>query len=125
MTHPLVEARHRERWALIDRARSWAGDLGRRLPGLVAVVVVGSVARGDFNAWSDLDVVVVADALPDGFLERWDLVSPLPPRVQPIVWTTADLARARRKRNPLAVEADGAGVVVWGALPPQDGSDVR
>lgn len=124
MTHPVIEARQRERQHLILRARTWADDLARRLPGLMTVVVVGSVARGDFNKWSDVDVVVVADPLPDGFLARWDLVSPLPARLQPIVWTTADLDRARRTRNPLAVEADGAGVVVWGALP-QGRSAVR
>jgi hypothetical protein len=92
------------------------------VPGLVAGVVVGSVAGGGFDKWSDLDVLVVADALPGGFPERWDLVGPRPPRAGPIGWTSAEPAPARRRRNPIAVRAGG---VTGGALPPQDDSEVR
>jgi predicted nucleotidyltransferase len=46
-----------------------AERLARRRP-LVASAVVASVARGDFNVWSDVDVVVVAEGLPERAPER-------------------------------------------------------
>jgi hypothetical protein len=32
-------------------------------------------------------------------------------------WTPAELAQRRRRRDPIAREADAVGVVVFGALP--------
>lgn len=118
MTHPILERRARERTALLERARCWAASLADRLPDLVAVVVVGSVARGDFNVWSDTDVVVVARGLPERDRDRWALLCPLEPGIQPIAWTPAELHEARQRGNPLAIEADALGVTVHGALPP-------
>ncbi|MGH9062993.1 MAG: nucleotidyltransferase domain-containing protein [Acidimicrobiales bacterium] len=115
-----------------DRARIWARrraereallslgrELGRRLSltGIQAVVVFGSVARGDFNLWSDVDVLVVADDLPDRLLERLSLVNGLVPGTQALAWTPAELAAKLRRGDPIAVEAYRCGVVVRGALP--------
>jgi predicted nucleotidyltransferase len=88
------------------------------VPSLVAAVVVGSVARGDFNHWSDLDVLVVADDLPDRWLDRCEALAPVPPGLQPIGWTPNELAARRRRRDPIALEAGTVGVTVWGTLPP-------
>lgn len=118
MTHPVVEERRRRRAELLDVVQRWAVELQGRLPELAAVVVVGSVARGDWNKWSDIDVLVVVGSLPDRWPERAELLSPVPPWVAPIAWTVGELAEARRRRNPIAVEADTVGVVVEGALPP-------
>lgn len=117
MTHPVVERRQRERDERLDRARRWSQALVERLPGLVAVVVVGSVARGDFNLWSDIDTIVVADGLPESDRDRWAALCPLEPEISPVAWTRAQLTEARRAGNPLAVEADTVGVVVYGTLP--------
>jgi hypothetical protein len=116
VTHPVVERRRREQAARVTRAEAWSRDLALRVPGVRAVVVFGSVARGDFNKWSDIDVLVVADALPDRLTARAELLSPVPPGVQPIAWTCAELALARAQANPIACEADGQGIVVYGAL---------
>jgi len=85
-----------------------------------AVVVVGSVARGDFNEWSD--VIVVAERLPARFLDRQAAVEPRPPDVQPFVWTLAEWRTENDGRNPLAVEARAAGVWLRGAPEGLDGS---
>ena len=75
--------------------------------------VVGSVARGDFNVWSDVDVVVVADALPERVLDRTlVLMEGRPPRVEAIGFTPDELEDARRRRNPLVVELDSIGIPV-------------
>jgi len=117
VTHPVIERRRRERAAAIARVQSWADALATRLPSLRAVAVFGSVARGDFNKWSDIDVLVVAAELPKRYTERAELVSPVPPGVQPIIWTPDEQARERRRGNPIAREVDEIGVVVWGELP--------
>jgi hypothetical protein len=122
VSHPVVAARRAEQRARVDAVRDWAPQVVERLPGTLAVVVFGSVARGDFNLWSDTDVLVVADGLPERLLDRYDRLPPVPPRVQPVLWTPAELAEARRRRNPVAVEADSVGVVVAGALPRAPGT---
>ena len=117
MSHPVVAARIAQQEALIERARAWAADLSTRLPGLRAVTVFGSVARGDFNKWSDIDVLVIADGLPADYLARRDAVAPAPPGIEPVLWTPDELDAARARRNPIVRECDAVGVVVHGAMP--------
>lgn len=109
--------RRRERAAAIDVARRYAVTLAEDIP-VVAVVVFGSYARGDFNTWSDIDVLVISDALPTGFRERIDVLwRHRPPGLEPVGWTVAEHAERRRRRDPIATEADAAGVVVLGTRP--------
>jgi predicted nucleotidyltransferase len=65
----LAEARRQEREELIALAKAYAERLRSRLPG-ARVFLYGSVARGDFNLASDIDLLVVSDALPANPLER-------------------------------------------------------
>lgn len=113
MADALVE-RSRERDRLIELARVYVQSLADRMP-LVAAAVVGSVARGDFNVWSDVDVVVVAEALPGRAPERGRLLGEdVPGGVQPIGFTPAEFAAALRRRNPLTVEAVTVGIHLRG-----------
>lgn len=114
MGEALVE-RARERERLLEVARGYVASLARRRP-LVAAVVVGSVARGDFNLWSDVDVVVVAEGLPERAPVRGAVLSEgAPGGVHPIGFTPEEFRAALRRGNPLAREAVTAGVVVTGA----------
>ena len=111
MADPLA-SRRRERERLLDLARAYAEGLRARLD-LVGVVVVGSVARGDFNVWSDVDVVVVAETLPARAPERSALlILDAPAGVQPIGFTTEEFDAAWKGGNPLAREATEAGVIL-------------
>jgi len=113
---PLAE-RRAERERLIGLAQAYAEELSRRLP-LVGAAVAGSVARGDFNVWSDVDVVVVSDALPGDPLERAAvLASPRSGGVEPHGYTTAEFEHALRRRDRLACEALSGGVALHGRLP--------
>jgi len=117
MSHPLVERRRSEQSERIRTAQEWAERLSRRLD-VAAAVVFGSVARGDFNKWSDLDVLVVARGLPEDGRERLDLLMrDAPPGLQPVRWTPGELAARRQRRDPIALECDAVGVVVFGSLP--------
>lgn len=101
-----------------DRMRSLAAEyverLARRRP-IRAAALVGSVARGDFNLWSDIDVVVIAEALPERLPDRaLALVMDAPAGVQPIGFTPTEFERAYRRRDPLAREAVELGQTLRG-----------
>lgn len=107
-----LEERYAERERLVGLARDHVRRLSEGLT-VHQAAVVGSVARGDFNVWSDVDVVVVADGLPERALDRLELLMEgRPPRVEPIGFTPHELADARRRRNPLVVELDSIGIAL-------------
>lgn len=109
-----IAERRRERERLLGLARSYVDRLGERID-IEAAVIVGSVARGDFNVWSDVDVLIVAEGLPARAPDRAaTLLADAPPGVQPIGWSRAELIAAWEKGNPLAREAATGGVVVVG-----------
>lgn len=112
----IVEERRREREELIKLARRYADDLSQRVE-VIAAAVAGSVARGDFNLWSDVDVVVVANDLPERTPDRMTLLMnrPFPP-VQPVGFTPSEFRIAIGKRNQLACEAVQSGVPLFGDL---------
>jgi predicted nucleotidyltransferase len=112
----LGDRRRAERERLLDLGREYVEMLTRRLP-VRGAAVAGSVARGDFNAWSDVDVVVVADDLPARALDRAELLlRDAPPGVQPVGYTPAEFERACERGDRLAREAVERGVLLVGEL---------
>lgn len=113
-----VIARRRAAQAeLVARARDFAAGLDPSL-GTVAAVVVGSVARGDFNLWSDLDLLVVAESLPRRSWDRALVIGLVaPPGLSPMAWTPAEYLGRLDQGDLIAVEARAAGIVVRGRLP--------
>jgi uncharacterized protein len=117
MIEDVLDRRRRERRALIDLARRYAVAVSERL-NVRAAVVVGSVGRGDFNAWSDVDVLVIADDLPDGAHDRMKVLHDSTfAGVQPIGWTADEFAERNRRGDPIATAVHGHGVVVYGTVP--------
>jgi hypothetical protein len=116
VTDPLAR-RRQERDDLLGLARTYVDALGLRLA-LVGAAVAGSVARGDFNQWSDIDVVVVSDDLPPDALERLTLLhAGRPGRVEPHGYTREEFRRAVARGDSLAREALELGVPLAGRLP--------
>jgi uncharacterized protein len=110
-----IEERRREQERRLALARRYVSELSDRLP-VEAAGVVGSVARGDFNVWSDVDAVVVAEQLPEDGLERTGLLlSVAPPGIQPVGFTPAELDAGLRRRNPMLVELLESGRILAGA----------
>ena len=111
--HPAIRSRIAHRHRLLAAARRYAQRLAAALE-LQWAVVVGSVARGDFHAGSDIDVLVISELLPEGPLARAELLYRFTEGgVEPKGFTRAELARAQQRRNPLALEATRWGVVVY------------
>lgn len=110
----VIAERRRAREALLDGARSFVAALGGTLA-LRAAVVFGSAARGVFNRWSDVDVLLVAEGLPSDLRGRLELCEPRPPLVQPVLWTAEEWRRRLARGDPMALEARDAGVWLVGA----------
>jgi hypothetical protein len=80
-------------------------------------VVYGSVARGDFNAWSDVDVLIVSDDLVRKTPDRlFQLSLDGHPRIQAVGFTRVEFTAALHNKNPLVLEASRRGVPLVGTL---------
>ncbi len=102
----VVERRLRRWREVVERAR----ELARSLDGPVSAILVGSYARGDFNRWSDVDVLLIGrfEGRPP---ERLNRIS-APPGFEVIPLTPEEAVRAAEKGNPLLIEAVEQGVVL-------------
>lgn len=108
----LIETRREEQQEMVARARHYAEQLRAQI-GLLSGFVVGSVARGDFNLWSDVDVVVIADGLPEHPLERSRLLYDLAEGgIEPKGYTVAEFRRLLAHGHPLAMETMEKGIVL-------------
>jgi len=108
-----LASRRRERERLLDLARAYAEGLRARLD-LVGVVVVGSVARGEADEWSDLDLVIIADTARP-FLDRYlDFtgIYDVWPRLDLIIYTPGEFARMRAEGRAFIEHVEAEGVVV-------------
>lgn len=111
----LIEARRRQREALLEKAGRYARAL-KALLAAPAVIVTGSVARGDFKDWSDLDLIVIADDMPANPLDRAELLySVATAGIEPKGYTVAEFSRLLTRGVPWAEEIRDRGVVVAGA----------
>lgn len=115
MAREVLDRRRAEQAALLARAERFATGLEPALD-VRAVVVFGSVARGDFHDASDVDVLIVAERLPERALERNAAVGLAPPRVEFVAWTPDEWRRERDRGNPIAVDAGERGLPLRGAL---------
>jgi uncharacterized protein len=110
----VIARRRAERAARIATAKRFASQLETAL-GIWAVVVFGSVARGDFNQFSDIDVLVIAERLPERPLDRFAVLGEPPDVVQPVAWTPTEWQHERARSNPIAIEALRDGVWLVGS----------
>ena len=94
------------------------GELRRRIAPHVQhaarVIAFGSVARGDSDAWSDLDLLIVADTARP-FFERHkdfsDLFS-VWPRLDLLIYTPAEFEALVAEERPIVMQALHEGVVL-------------
>jgi len=80
----MIRQRAMEREGVIEELRSYAEKLRRRL-GKLTMILYGSYARGDFNLWSDIDVIIVSEHFKSkDFVVRCVELEDAPPRLEPI-----------------------------------------
>jgi predicted nucleotidyltransferase len=103
MEHPIV--------ADLDQLRHRIGPHVRRAR---KVIAFGSVARGDADEWSDLDLIIVAETTRP-FFERFKDFRGLYdvwPRLDLLIYTPDEFERMLADENPLIVRAVTEGVVL-------------
>jgi len=103
----IIERRKRLREHVIKKASNWAS----KLPFKVTAILIGSYARGDFNLWSDVDVLLISEDFTGGPIERLKSLA-IPPGFQAIPLTPSEFRRLLTKRNHLVIEAIKFGVVL-------------
>jgi predicted nucleotidyltransferase len=99
------------------KANERVGELAARLAPMrpELIVVFGSQAKGNADEHSDLDVVVVAEAVADRFVDRigqaYELIDPTY-ALDILVYTPAEWAAMRDAENPFATAVEAQGRVV-------------
>lgn len=81
--------------------------------GRLTAIVFGSVARGDFNAESDTDLLIVSDELPRDRRQRLDVLFraiDVAPEIEPIGWTEAEWRERRGREDPFVAIVEREGV---------------
>ena len=100
--------------ALIHDLDALRRQLAPHLGGARKVIVFGSVARGDADDWSDLDLLIIADTT-QPFLERYRDFEGLYgvwPRLDLLIYTPAELAQMQAEGRPFIEHVLGEGVVI-------------
>lgn len=93
----VLRARAEERERAIEEVRRYVESLRARW-GKVTAVLYGSYARGDFNLWSDIDVIVISERFEGtNFATRCAELMDAPPKVEAICWTPEEAAKALDK----------------------------
>lgn len=108
----ILRRRERQRARWLEIARAYAERLRERL-GKVTTIVYGSVARGDFNLGSDVDVLIVAEGLPSHPLARMEMLySCLEGPLEPRGYTLAEFQTLWAKGHPFLTTALKEGIAV-------------
>jgi hypothetical protein len=103
----VIRERKRLREQAIRKASSWAKGLAFKC----SVILVGSYARGDFNLWSDVDILLVSKDFKKGPVDRLKALD-IPSGFQVIPITPKELKRLLAKKDQLAIEAFSSGIVL-------------
>jgi predicted nucleotidyltransferase len=103
----VIKERMKQREKVIEAVRRWV----KGMQFTVTAVIIGSYARGDFNVWSDVDVLLISDYFLGNPIERLKHIDP-PPGVEVIPLRIDEFRRLREKGDPIAVEADTIGIIV-------------
>jgi predicted nucleotidyltransferase len=85
--------------------------------GAIAIFLIGSLARGNYTAFSDADVVIiVGDDYPKGFIDRIsDFIDPtLPIDIEPRVYTVSEFLKLIQSKSMIAKEVLDYGVLLAG-----------
>ncbi len=103
----VIEERIRKRKQVIREVDLWA----RKLRFKCTVVIIGSYARGDFNEWSDIDIVLISDNFKENPVQRLKKID-FPANFEVIPLNLRDLDVLFSKRDVIAEEICKYGVFV-------------
>jgi len=103
----VIERRKKLREKVAEVASDWAA----KLPFKATAILAGSYARGDFNLWSDIDVLLISEDFKASPVERLKGLD-MPSGFQIIPLTPDEFKRLLAKRDRLALEAVESGIIL-------------
>lgn len=88
----------KKRKSIVDKVIKEATEFSnviRKVIGKVTLIIYGSYARGDFNLWSDVDVILISEYFTNiDFLKRYDIISKfIPENFEVKIWTLQEAKR--------------------------------
>ena len=100
--------------AVLEHLKSYAKKVVSR--GAKAVVLIGSLARGDYTAFSDADIIVISDNVPEKPMERLrDFIDPtLPVDVEPRVYTMKEFLKMAKEGRKVVKDVVKYGILLAG-----------
>jgi predicted nucleotidyltransferase len=101
----------KRRKKLREKIIAEVGEWAQKLSFKATVVLIGSYARGDFNLWSDVDILLITEFSSKNPLERLKHIDTLP-GYEIIPLTPNEFDRLLQKGDPMAVEAASEGVII-------------
>jgi len=102
----ILRERRRIRDNIIKEATEWAKTLRFK----ATIILIGSYARGDFNKWSDIDILLIAN-LKGNPIQRLKKIDHSP-GYQIIPLTPKEFQKIYHKNNPIAREAIKNGIIL-------------
>lgn len=103
----IIEKRKKLTEKVTKKASKWA----KGLPFKVTAILIGSYARGDFNLWSDVDILLISDDFKGNPVERLKLLN-IPAGFQVIPLTLKEFKILVKKEGCLAIEALTSGIML-------------
>lgn len=103
----VIKRRRKWRKICIEKSRRWVSNL----PFKLTAVLVGSYARGDFNLWSDIDVLLISRDFKGNPVERLKQLD-IPSGFQVIPLSEKEFKTLLEKKEPLILEAAEKGIVL-------------
>jgi predicted nucleotidyltransferase len=100
-----------ERRKLIKKVIKMASEWIMKLPFKATAILIGSYARGDFNLWSDIDILLLSEDFKARPIDRLNALD-IPPGFQVIPLTLKEFEKLLIKKNPMAIEAVNSGVIL-------------
>lgn len=84
--------------------------------GAKAVILIGSLARGDYTAFSDADVIIISDNVPFRPIDRIsEFLDPtLSIDVEPRIYTTREILTMARRKSKVIKEIVEYGILLSG-----------
>ncbi|KAA8922165.1 nucleotidyltransferase domain-containing protein [Thermoplasma sp.] len=102
----IIQKRIEERNKVIEEASKFAKSLDFRC----TVVLIGSYARGDFNLWSDVDLLIVGN-FKGNPIERLKSID-LPPGYEAIMLTPEEVSKMQKTHSKFIEDAMRDGVII-------------
>lgn len=103
----VIERRRKLKERFIKEASNWVADLTFK----ATAILIGSYARGDFNLWSDIDILLICEDFKGGPVDRLKALD-IPSGFQVIPLVPKEFKKLLTRKEHLAVEAVKTGIVL-------------